>query len=183
MSRQALRLPVLIGLVALLGVIVYLQLQGEPVEVPAAETAVADGGITAASAETTGVVDLHLDALKNEVPVPDPAARDPFRFRARVAPSSPVARPPAPASVATPPAAPAGPAPPPAIRLKFIGLVEAAYPSERVAVLSDALGNVFYGREGDIIDGRYRVLKIGVESAELAYVDGRGRQAMRLSGQ
>ena len=39
------------------------------------------------------------------------------------------------------------------------------------------------GKEGDIIDGRYRLLKIGVESADLAYVDGRGRQSIRLSGQ
>ena len=67
--------------------------------------------------------------------------------------------------------------------MKFVGLVESTDASERVAVLSDSKGNVFYGKEGDIIDGRYRVLKIGVESAELAYVDGRGRQAMRLSGQ
>ena len=42
---------------------------------------------------------------------------------------------------------------------------------------------MIYGREGDTIDGRYRVLKIGTESAELSYVDGRGRQTLRLSGQ
>jgi hypothetical protein len=53
----------------------------------------------------------------------------------------------------------------------------------RVAVLSDGRGNVFNGREGDIIEGRYRLLKIGAESVELAYADGRGRQVIRLSGQ
>jgi len=50
-------------------------------------------------------------------------------------------------------------------------------------VLSDGRGGIpMYGKEGDIIDGRYRILKIGVESIEMAYLDGRGRQTIRLSG-
>ena len=40
-----------------------------------------------------------------------------------------------------------------------------------------------HGKEGDIIDGRYRILKIGTESIEMAYLDGRGRQTIRLTGQ
>jgi hypothetical protein len=39
-----------------------------------------------------------------------------------------------------------------------------------------------YGKEGDVIDGRYRIVRIGVESIELTYLDGRGRQTIRLSG-
>ena len=39
----------------------------------------------------------------------------------------------------------------------------------QLAVFSDAGGNVINGKEGDIIDGRYRLLKIGAESADLAY--------------
>lgn len=39
------------------------------------------------------------------------------------------------------------------------------------------------GREGDIIEGRYRVLKVGLDTLEIAYADGRGRQTLRLSGQ
>ena len=49
------------------------------------------------------------------------------------------------------------------------------------AVLSDGR-NVFQGREGDIIEGRYRILRIGVESLEMAYLDGRGRLTIRLTG-
>jgi hypothetical protein len=50
------------------------------------------------------------------------------------------------------------------------------------AVLSD--GKVpMHGREGDIIDGRYRIVKIGTESIELTHLDGRGRQVVRLTGQ
>ena len=40
-----------------------------------------------------------------------------------------------------------------------------------------------HGKEGDIIDGRYRILKIGTESIELVYLDGRGKQTIRLTGQ
>ena len=42
--------------------------------------------------------------------------------------------------------------------------------------------NVFYGREGDIIEGRYRIVRIGLESIEMMHVDGRGQQTIRLSG-
>ena len=76
---------------------------------------------------------------------------------------------------------PPGPPPPPPIPLKFIGLVEKA-DGFKVAVLTD--GKVtLYGREGDIIDGRYKIVKIGVESIELTHADGRGRQTVRLTGQ
>ena len=53
----------------------------------------------------------------------------------------------------------------------------------KVAIFRDSGGNIIDGKEGAIIDGRYRLLKIGVESADLAYADGRGRQTIRLSGQ
>ena len=38
--------------------------------------------------------------------------------------------------------------------------------------------DVFYGREGDIIEGRYRIVKIDVESVDIAYLDGRGQKRM-----
>ena len=40
-------------------------------------------------------------------------------------------------------------------------------------MLSDGRG-VYQGREGEIIEGRYRILQIGIESIDLAYLDGRG---------
>jgi hypothetical protein len=76
---------------------------------------------------------------------------------------------------------PTGPPPPPPIALKFIGVVERAPSQLKLAVLSDGR-NVFYGREGEVIEGRYRIERIGVESIEMSYVDGRGRQTLRLSG-
>ncbi len=81
------------------------------------------------------------------------------------------------------PPVPAGPPPPPPIPLKFIGVLDAPTRLGRLAILSDSRGGVFYGKEGDTIEGRYRVLSISTESAELVYMDGRGRQTIRLSGQ
>ena len=67
--------------------------------------------------------------------------------------------------------------------LRYVGLLGAATQPDRVAVLSDARGNPFYGKEGDIIEGRYRVLRIAADSVDVAYADGRGRQTLRLSSQ
>jgi hypothetical protein len=64
--------------------------------------------------------------------------------------------------------------------LKFIGVVEQG--GKRVAVLSDGR-SIPSGTEGAIILGQYRILKIGTESIEMSYVDGRGRQTIRLTGQ
>ena len=80
------------------------------------------------------------------------------------------------------PPVPEAPPPPPPISLKFIGTVApSSAPAGKIAVLSDGKF-VFYGREGDIIEGRYRLVKIGEESLQIEYVDGRGRQTLRLSG-
>jgi hypothetical protein len=77
---------------------------------------------------------------------------------------------------------PSGPPPPPPIPLKFIGTVEAPSQSKRLAALVDSLGRAFQGGEGDVIAGQYRIVKIGTESIEMTYLDGRGRQTIRLSG-
>ena len=124
---------------------------------------------------------VHVDALSAERPGLQQAERDPFRFKPKPVPVPPAPKPVAPKPI-DPNAPPPPPPPPPPIPLKFIGVVEAPGQGGKVAVLSDGR-NVFYGHEGDIIEGRYRVLRIGAESAELAYVDGRGRQVLRLSGQ
>jgi len=71
-------------------------------------------------------------------------------------------------------------APPPPITLKFIGTIEAPGVG-KLAALSDGKF-VYRGREGDIIEGRYRIVKIGVESIVMEYLDGRGRQTIRLTG-
>jgi hypothetical protein len=81
------------------------------------------------------------------------------------------------------PTEPLPPPPPPPIPLRFIGFLQPRDAAGRVAVLSDGRGNVFNGKEGDVIEGRYRLLRVGNDSADLIYLDGRGRQTIRLSGQ
>ena len=66
-------------------------------------------------------------------------------------------------------------------RLKFIGALEPANEAEDRGA-ERRPGQSVYGKEGDIIEGRYRILRIGAESIEMAYLDGRGRQTIRLSG-
>jgi hypothetical protein len=131
---------------------------------------------------------VRLDALGRAVAEPPGVTRDPFRFRTAAPPppaagGGPAFRPGGAgvAGAGGPPPIPLGPPPPPPIPLKFIGLVEQAPGKLKLAVLSDGR-NVFYGKEGDTIEGRYRIERIGPESIEMAYLDGRGRQTLRLSG-
>jgi hypothetical protein len=128
--------------------------------------------------------DVKLEALAMARETPGGDGRDPFRFRPRPAPAAPEPKriPGVPDDqVGAPPPRPSGPPPPPPITLKFIGLVEKA-DGTRIAVLSDGKRPI-HGVEGEEIEGRYKILKIGTESLEIAYIDGRGRQTIRLTGQ
>jgi hypothetical protein len=137
------------------------------------------------AARTGGGQDLpasgvRLEALKREAPAPSQSERNPFRFRPKAPPPPPPQAAPPPQTFVPPPVA--GPPPPPPIPLRYVGYL-APSQTDRMAVLTDARGNPFYGREGDIIEGRYRVLRIAADSVDLAYADGRGRQTLRLSSQ
>jgi hypothetical protein len=127
------------------------------------------------------VADVRLEALGAGRGEAAPATRNPFRFR------EPPPPPPRPVEavrpVQPPPPVPTGPPPPPPIPLRLIGMLNAPTQAGRVAVFSDGRGNTFTGREGDIIEGRYRLVRIAADSAEVAYADGRGRQVIRMSGQ
>ena len=81
---------------------------------------------------------------------------------------------------AGPPPPPPGPPPPPPISLKFMGTVEK--PGLTLAALTDCKGFSYAAREGEVIDGRYRLVKIGVESVILEYSNGTGRVTVRKSG-
>jgi len=152
-----------------------------------ARTTPASQGIPRAR-DQNAVTGIDLQALDADRPEPDESSRNPFRFKSRAPaerPSASSAPPPPMVPITTPgPMGSIEPPPPPRIPLKFIGLVDARQDPKvgRVAILSDTRG-VYYGRENEIIEGRYRILKIGVESIDLAYLDGRGRQTIRLTGQ
>ena len=126
-------------------------------------------------------LEVRLDTLNAERPAPEKVERNPFRFQPRAAPPAPPAAGARSGGPALPPVAPAdtGPPAPPPIPLKFIGTVEKQ--GLKIAALSDCR-NTFHGSEGQIIDGRYRLVRIGVESVVLEYLDGRGRTTVRLEG-
>ena len=179
-SRQLL---VLVAVAVVIAGVVFARRSETP-----AGTSVAPSNSRRASArapqQSTPVADVKLELLKTARSRVEPSTRNPFQFKPKAPPPAP--RPPAGADrgapvVIAPPPVPQGPPPPPPIALKYIGVLETA--QGRVAVFRDGGGDIVNGKEGDIIDGRYRLLKIGVESADLAYVDGRGRQTIRLSGQ
>jgi len=80
---------------------------------------------------------------------------------------------PAPAPVAQ------GPPPPPPILLKFYGF--ASKPGEPRKVFLSKDGDVFIAGEGDIIDRRYRVLRITPVSVEVEDVLSNNRQSIPLT--
>lgn len=130
------------------------------------------------------VAPVKLEALAAERQPPSDTPRNPFRYQPKAAPPPVQPKPvpvPTPDDMSSEPAKPMPPPGPPPIALKFIGTLERAN-GVVWAALSDGKV-VMYGRQGDIIDGRYRIVKIGAESIELTYVDGRGRQVVRLTGQ
>jgi hypothetical protein len=130
--------------------------------------------------------DVHLKELDMERPKPALADRNLFRFKPKSVPAPPLAPPTS--SVAVVPTVPSGPAqpaqppPPPPIPLKFIGLIGPTAELPKIAVFSDGKGLPQYGKEGDIILGQFRIVRIGTESIEMSYLDGRGRQTIRLTG-
>ena len=139
-------------------------------------------------AAQVAVTDIQLEALKaprEDAPV---AERNLFRFEVKAPPApkpstQTPALPPTTQITQPRPPQPTGPPPPPPIPLRFIGVLNAPTQAGRVAVLTDGRGANLMGREGDIIEGRYRLLRIGPDAVEMAYTDGRGRQVIRLSGQ
>lgn len=143
-----------------------------------------------AARAATGTLNVRLDALKQPPPQPTEAERNPFRFQPKAPPPMPVGpggRPGGPGGVARGPVGPPPPPPPPAIPpipLKFIGMEE-GHGTGKVAffVTTDGKGIPLVGREGQLILGQYRVVKIGLESVVMEYADGRGRQTIPLRGQ
>lgn len=184
MSPDRRRLNVLLGAlgVTVLGAVAYEMWPASEAPASAPRPAVRGAAAKAAApAATLTAPNVHLQALRVGTPPPEtPLARDLFRFKEKAPPPRQAPPTSVPQMTAAPPPPPQPSGPPP-IQLRFIGLVEAPQQAQKIAILSDGRG-IYQGREGDIIEGRYRILRIGVESVDMAYVDGRGRQTIRLSG-
>ncbi len=121
---------------------------------------------------------VQLEALER-APGPLQVDRNPFRFGARPLPPPP---PPTETPVVAAPPAPPQPTGPPPIPLRLSGRVEA--PDGRVVItLKDpGTGALFHATEGEIVDGRYRVIKVGAQSVVVSYLDGSGQRTIALGG-
>jgi hypothetical protein len=124
---------------------------------------------------------VRLASLE-QVPEQGSGARNPFGFGTPPAPPRPAAPPYVPPPPApTPAPQQVGPPPLSPIPVKFMGFVEDPARPGKVVALS-LNGGVVIAREGELVDGRYRLVKVGLESIVMAYPDGRGQQTIRLSG-
>jgi hypothetical protein len=122
---------------------------------------------------------VRLDKLKAKRD-PGRVERNPFRFQPPPAPPQlPEAEPTAPINTSPPP--PPSPPPIPPIPLKFMGTVERG--DLKLAALTDCKGFTYAGRAGETIDGRFRLVSIGVESVVMEYPNGTGRTTIRKSGE
>jgi hypothetical protein len=174
-----------IWLIGILGLVVvgFVARQMWPSQSPASPAPAATP-TRAASSEANGKIrpgelKVQLEALETARPDPGEAARNPFRFRPPPAPP-----PPKPGSMLPPVAPPPGPPPPPPIPpipLKFMGTVEG--PGVKLAALTDCKGFTYSGREGETIDGRYKLVRIQTESIIMEYPNGTGRITIRKTGE
>ncbi len=78
-----------------------------------------------------------------------------------------------------PPQPPPGPPPPPPINLKFYGF--ANKPGEAKRIFLSKGEDVFIAREGEIVDHRYKVLHINLNSVEVEDVLSNNRQSIPLT--
>ncbi len=78
-----------------------------------------------------------------------------------------------------PPPPPPGPPPPPPINLKFFGFASHTGEAKRVFLAQG--DDVFIGAEGDIVDRRYKIVRINPTSVEIEDVLSNNRQTIPLT--
>lgn len=174
-------------LLALLGLVIVAYLATQMFSGPSAAPSVSTGGQRAqaqgpaADQIDPALLDVKIETLGEEPGAPAEVSRNPFRFQPRPPPPPPpmAALPPQTSYVPPPPAAPVGP-PSIGTLIKFIGIIDTG--KEKIGAFSDCK-YTFSGREGEVVEGRFRVVRLGVESAILEYVDGTGRATLPLNGQ
>jgi hypothetical protein len=77
------------------------------------------------------------------------------------------------------PVVPQGPPPPPPINLKFFGIANRAGEPQRI-FLSEG-ESIFVAHEGDIVNSRYKVVKVNPQSVEIEDLLNNNRQSIPLT--
>ena len=181
-SRERQRLLWLGGLVVILGGVFWMQ------RAPAEQSRAASTPVESGRVEPTGPLpvpeSVRLASLE-DVPVLADAVRNPFGYGVRPVAPVPPPRPVPSQSQQAPlvPTAPPMPSGPPPIGLKLTGMTVAVEGGRTLVTLRDPATNAVYlAYEGDTVDGRYRVVKVGVTSVVVSYVDGSGMRTIPLGG-
>lgn len=178
--------PWLVGLLGVLAVVLLWQMFSGGTPAPTVPTRENPRAAKPADQIEPADLDVKIETLGDQPAGLSDAGRNPFRFEPKAAPPAPAPSP-GPARPVTPPAPyAAGPPPPPpgppaiGTLIKFIGIVDTG--KEKIGAFSDCR-TTFSGRAGEIMEGRFRLVEIGVESATVEYVDGTGRTRLPLNGQ
>ncbi|MCC7007849.1 MAG: hypothetical protein IT184_03460 [Acidobacteria bacterium] len=163
-------------------------------DVPTSSPAVASkpaGAVAVPAVASRTRADARADALPaplkltelESAPERVDVGRNPFAFGLRPTPPPPRVD-----AVLPPPAAPATrlpaePAGPPPIRLVLTGMLVLPGGGRTMVTLRDPdTGASFRAFEGDVLDGRYRIVSVGSRSVTLSYIDGTGRRTISLGG-
>jgi hypothetical protein len=123
---------------------------------------------------------VRLQALEAPGDLSDPG-RNPFAYGVRPPPPPPprVEMPSVPRPVGPPPPPPG----PPPIPLRLTGLTVMPDTHRTMVTLKDpSTSTIYQAFEGDVVDGRYRVVKVGIQSVVLSYLDGSGVRTIGLGG-
>jgi hypothetical protein len=192
--EQQRRQLITLGVVIAIGVLLYFKYPWAPapigppspaeVRTPASNTpaGAVQGAAKGAAQPDPGLPEpiklAELQAVSEETL----GGRDPFGFGVPPKPPPPPPQPVVIRPTPTPePPKPVGPPPRPAIPVKFIGVAED--PSRPGKLVSLSInGAVILAREGDVIDGKYRLVKVGLESIVMSYLDGQGQVTIRSGG-
>jgi hypothetical protein len=173
-------LLIVLGVVAVFGMAYRLWPAAAPGTAPSNQAR--DARKEQETATARGPLDVRLDDLKQQPPSEKgETTRNPFRFYVKPPPPPPprpvVPQPPGPGQRGY---EPPPPPPPPPITIKFFGVLEVG--TTKVAVFTDGKGQPVYASEGQTVLGQYKLLKIGVESVTMSYLDGKGIQQIPLRG-
>lgn len=156
-----------------------------PASAPAPTSQPQPSQVATSGREATGALpvpeSVRLESLETAGAAGE-ATRNPFAYGVRPPPPPPPrpAIPPPQAPVNLPPPAPPGPPP---INLRLVGFTELPNGGRMMVTLKDpATNSVHFAFEGDVVDGRYRVVKVGLRSVVVSYVDGSGQRTIGLGG-
>jgi hypothetical protein len=140
-------------------------------------------GAVKAAGSTEPVPWIDLERLKVDRPKLPLGRRDIFQWVPRPVPIPvtpvPVEQTVDPATLTPTPTAPPPPLPP--LPLKFIGMFQEKG-KPKIAVLMSEQKEIMPGHEGDLLAGRYRIVKIGLESVDVEDVTTGQKQTIALRG-